>query len=207
MIHEPQSGDSALSLALQSLSTETLLQRWQGGEPAAREAILARYLPVLRRLAHNRLPAWARDLSGTEDLVQLTAIKALRCLDDFQPQGPGALLAYLRTVLMNTLRDELRRSQREPGRVGEEALFDQADLGPSPVQQVLSEQALAAYEHALSRLKPGERDAVSLRVEFGLDYTEVAALCGMRSANSARMRVSRALVRLAEMIDVEAIRS
>ncbi len=191
---------------LQSLSTETLLQRWQEGESAAREALMARYLPVLRRLAHNRLPAHARDLAATEDLVQLTAMKAMRCIDEFQSQGPGALLAYLRTALMNTLRDELRRSQRQPQRVGEEVLAGQADGMPSPMQNVLSDQALAAYERALSELKPGERDAVSLRIEFGLDYAEVAALCGLKTANAARMRVSRALLRLAERIDVEAIR-
>ena len=167
---------------------------------------MARYLPVLRRLAHNRLPAHARDLAGTEDLVQLTAMKALRCFDEFQPQGPGALLAYLRTALMNTLRDELRRSQRQPMRVGEDALAGHADGMPSPMQNVLSDQALAAYEQALAELRPGDRDAVSLRIEFGLDYAEVAALCGLKTANAARMRVSRALLRLAERIDVEAIR-
>lgn len=192
--------------ALQSLSTEILLRRWQSGEPAARETLIARYLPILRRLAHNRLPARARDLAGTEDLVQLTAMKALRCFDEFQPDGPGALLAYLRTALMNTLRDELRRSQRQPPRLGEEVLAEHVDAAPSPVQQVLSEQALASYERALTRLRPGERDAVSLRIEFGLDYAEVAALCNLKSANAARMRVSRGLLRLAELIDVETIR-
>lgn len=195
-----------MTQGLQSLSTEILLKRWQSGEPAARETLMARYLPILRRLAHNRLPARARDLAGTEDLVQLTAMKALRCFDDFQPDGPGALLAYLRTALMNTLRDELRRSQRQPARLGEEALEGHADGMPSPVQQVVSEQALAAYERALTRLRPAERDAVSLRIEFGLDYAEVAALCSLKTANAARMRVSRGLVRLAELIDVETIR-
>jgi len=192
---------------LSSLSTETLLQRWQAGEPAARETILARYLPVLARLAHNRLPAWARDLSGTEDLVQLTAMKALRSLDDFEPRGTQGLLTYLRTILMNTLRDELRRSRRQPEHGGDDALVQEVDSSPSPVQHVLTEQALAEYERALATLKPGERDAVCLRIEFGLDYGEIAALCGMRSANTARMRVSRALLRLAGEIDAEAIRT
>lgn len=191
---------------LQSLSTDVLLQRWQSGESAAREALMARYLPILRRLAHNRLPAHARDLAGTEDLVQLTAIKALHVLDDFRPQGTGGLLAYLRTTLMNTLRDELRRGKRQPPRLGDDVLAGQVDSSPSPMQQLLSEQALAAYEEALSQLRPDERDAVSLRVEFGLDYAEVAGLCGLKTANAARMRVSRALLRLAGLIDVEAIR-
>lgn len=192
--------------ALTSLATETLLKRWQDGDGAAREALVARYLPVLKRLAHNRLPPQARDLAATEDLVQLTVIKVLDRLDTFTPDGPGALLAYLRTALMNTLRDELRRCKRLPQRVDAEVLEDSPASAPSPVQQALSEQALAAYETALATLKPIDRDLVSLRIEFGLDYAEIAGLSGMRTANAARMRVSRALLQLAELIDVETIR-
>lgn len=192
--------------SLQSLSTQTLLTRWQSGEPAAREALIARYLPVLRRMAHNRLPAHARDLAATEDLVQLTVIKVLDRLDGFRSEGPGALLAYLRTALMNTLRDELRRCKRLPVRVDADMLADDPAATPTPVQTVLSEQALAAYEQARLKLKPLDRDLISLRIEFGMDYEEIADLSGIRTANAARMRISRALLQLAELIDVEAIR-
>ena len=192
--------------ALTGLATETLLKRWQGGDGCAREALVARYLPVLKRLAHNRLPPQARDLAATEDLVQLTVIKVLDRLDTFTPEGPGALLAYLRTALMNTLRDELRRCKRLPQRVDAEILDGRPASAPTPIEQVLSEQALAAYESALATLKPVDRDLVSLRIEFGLDYAEIASLSGLRTANAARMRVSRALLQLAELIDVETIR-
>lgn len=192
--------------ALSSLATETLLKRWQDGDASAREALIARYLPVLKRLAHNRLPPQARDLAATEDLVQLTVMKVMDRLDRFQPDGPGALLAYLRTALMNTLRDELRRCKRLPMRVDAEQLNADPANVPSPVEHALSAQALAAYESALRTLKPIDRDLVSMRIEFGLEYGEIAGLSGMATANAARMRVSRALLQLAELIDVEAIR-
>lgn len=192
--------------SLSAMSTQALLDLWQQGQGAAREALLGRYLPILRRLAHNRLPPQARDLAATEDLVQLTVIKVLDRLDTFQPEGPGALLAYLRTALMNTLRDELRRCKRIPGRIDVEALDENPSPSPTPAQNALSEQALEAYERALRTLKPLDRDLVSLRIEFGMDYQEIASLSSLKTANAVRMRVSRALLQLAERIDVEAIR-
>ena len=43
-------------------STQQLLHRIRAGDDAARERLLARYLPMLRRWAHGRLPSYARDL-------------------------------------------------------------------------------------------------------------------------------------------------
>jgi RNA polymerase sigma-70 factor (ECF subfamily) len=192
--------------SLQLLSTQELLTLWRGGNPNAREALLARHLPALRRLAHNRLPAQARDLAATEDLVQSTVIKVLHHLDAFRSDEPGALLAYLRAALMNTLRDEVRRCKRLPNRIDAERLDENASDTPTPIQNVLTEQALAAYEHARSRLKARDQQLISLRIEFGMSYEEIADLTGMKTANAVRMRVSRALLQLAELIDAEAIR-
>ena len=44
-----------------------------------------------------------------------------------------------------------------------------------------------------------------LRIELGFTHQEVADAIGAPSANAARMLVSRALVRLAELMDVEQI--
>lgn len=192
--------------SLQLLSTQELLTLWRGGNANAREALLARHLPALRRLAHNRLPAQARDLAATEDLVQSTVIKVLHHLDAFRSDEPGALLAYLRAALMNTLRDEVRRCKRLPNRIDAERLDENASDTPTPIQNVLTEQALAAYEHARSRLKARDQQLISLRIEFGMSYEEIADLTGMKTANAVRMRVSRALLQLAELIDAEAIR-
>jgi RNA polymerase sigma-70 factor (ECF subfamily) len=57
---------------------------------------------------------------------------------------------------------------------------------------------LEEYDAALQRLKPEEREAVVSRVEFGLSYAEIADVLKKPSANTARMTVTRALVRLAE---------
>src|SRR5438045_9463154 len=66
--------------------TASLLERIRSGEGRAREQLFARYLPILRRWAHGRLPGYARDLSDTDDLVQVTLLRALNNLDEFQAE-------------------------------------------------------------------------------------------------------------------------
>ncbi len=56
-------------------NTQQLLNRIRSGDKAARERLLARYLPMLRRWAHGRLPQHARDLGDTEDLVQADLLR------------------------------------------------------------------------------------------------------------------------------------
>jgi RNA polymerase sigma-70 factor (ECF subfamily) len=75
-------------------STAGLLERVRGGDAGARERLLSRYVPALRRWAHGRLPPRARELADTDDLVQVTLIRALDHLGDFEPRRPGAFLAW-----------------------------------------------------------------------------------------------------------------
>jgi RNA polymerase sigma-70 factor (ECF subfamily) len=57
------------------------------------------------------------------------------------------------------------------------------------------------YEEALGALDERQREAVILRIEFGYSHEEVAEALGAPSANAARMIVTRALVRLSELLD------
>jgi RNA polymerase sigma-70 factor (ECF subfamily) len=177
--------------------TAVLLERARHGDEEARERLVAHFLPRLRRWAHGRLPPPARGAVDTDDLVQVTLIKALAHLDRFEPEHEGAFLAYLRRILLNQLRDELRRVR--PGR--EEASEALPDRAPSLVEEAIGRQALERYEGALLSLDERQREAVILRLEFDYSHEEVAAAVGCPSANAARMLVSRALVRLAEILD------
>lgn len=180
-------------------STVHLLARIRGGEEAARDHLLARYLPVLTRWASGRLPARARGLVETDDLVQSTLIRTLRHLEEFEPQHDGAFLVYLRRALMNAMRDEIRRAARTPG--GAEVPESLVDAEPSPVEQAIGSETLARYEAALARLTPEQQEAVVLRVEMGLTYEQMAEAMGKPSWNAARMFVTRALAELAEAMD------
>lgn len=180
-------------------STAYLIERVRGGDDDARDALFTRFLPLLRAWAHRRLPARARDLNETDDLVQVTLLRALRRLPEFEARREGAFLAYLRTILLNSVREEIRRSGRR-GRP-EELPENLVDARRSVVEQVSGREALERYERALARLPEATQQAVLLRIEFDYSYEQVAEALGSPSAAAARMTVVRALRDLAKAID------
>ena len=179
-------------------STASLLIQARAGDAAARDRLLRRYLPSLQRWARGRLRG-VRDLSDTDDLVQITLVRALDRMDGFEPRGPGSFLAYLRRILQNQIREEFRRARNRPRVVG---LPEDLEAGErSPLERAIDREALEAYEAGLAQLSGPQQEAVILRVEMGWSYPEIAVVLGCPSANAARMVVARALVRLAEVID------
>jgi RNA polymerase sigma-70 factor (ECF subfamily) len=167
-------------------STLDLLQRARQGDRDALNDLFERYLPPLRRWARGRLPRWTRDLRDTDDLVQETLLQTFARIDAFEPRHEGALQAYLRQAIVNRVRDEVRRVTRRPT--------------ASPLED---QEAAERYEAALQRLRPDERELIVARVEMGNGYEQIAAAHGKPSADAARMAVARALVRLAEEMDLE----
>lgn len=184
-------------------STADLLRRARAGDAEALNDLFRRHLPPLRRWARGRLPRWTRDLRDTEDLVQETLAQTLRRIDVFEPRHEGALQAYLRQALINRVRDEVRRLNRYPPAATLEESDRFADPAASPLEEAIGKEALERYEAAMGRLKPEERDIIIARVEMQQSYQQIAATHGKSSPDAARMAVTRALVRLAEEMDVE----
>ncbi len=176
-------------------TTTQLVRNYQGGDRSALEVLYARYMPMLRRWASGRLPAYGRDVSETEDLVQMAFMRAFKHMDTFEVQHPGSFLVYLRSILMNLVRDELRRKKVRPQTFS--VMASLPDTGTSVVEAAVGAEMLANYERALSKLPEEKRSAVMLRIEFSLSYEEIATELELPSANSTRMMISRALVELA----------
>ena len=176
-------------------STATLVRQLRDGDDRARERLFGRCLPLLQRWARGRLPHYGRDLAETDDLVQVTLMRALNNLDRFEARRPGGFLAYLRQILMNTVREEIRRTgRRDPGRLkGDDPL-----TATSALENAIGSETVEAYERALETLTEAQREALILRLEFDLSYPEIAAETGADSADAARMLVTRGLVALAQ---------
>jgi RNA polymerase sigma factor (sigma-70 family) len=176
-------------------SSVDLLVKAQAGDREALNRLLARYLPRLERWASGRLPAGARTMLDTGDLVQDAVIAAVRHLETLEIRHEGAIHAYLRQAVNNRLIDAYRRAARRPPQVDFPEHAASADA--SPLEGVIGAQAREQYEAALSVLSEHDRDAIVLRVELGCDYGEIAQRLDVPSVNAARMAVSRALARLA----------
>ena len=180
-------------------STVALLERARAGDRQALDDLLTRCVPPLQRWARGRLPQYARSSADTVDLVQDVVLQTLKRIDSFTAEREGALQAYLRTALLNRIRDELRRAGRRPS-VADLSDCDPRCEGPSPLEQAIGREALERYEAALARLDPIEREAIIARVELGYNYAQMAEALGRPTPDAARVALRRALVRLAEQM-------
>lgn len=172
--------------------------RAREGDRSAWEDLLARYGGTLARFAHGRLPAHARGMTDTCDIVQDAVIRVVGRLDGFEFRHRGALLAYMRQAVRNRIIDLARKAARQPVAV---SLADEhVDQGQSPLEQAIGFENAERYRGALARLGTRDRDTIVLRLEQRLSYDEVAAQLEMPSANAARTASMRALRRLASLM-------
>jgi RNA polymerase sigma-70 factor (ECF subfamily) len=178
-------------------TTLALLNRAKAGDADALNQLVERSLPPLRRWARGRLPASARDIAETQDLVQEAVMRTLPRLATFEVRHPGALQAFLRQAVSNHIIDNIRRVSRRPP-ITPALPEDAPDLGPSPLEHAIGRESSERYEEALKQLAPADREAIVARLELQQSYEEVALALGKPNANAARMAVLRAIRRLIE---------
>jgi RNA polymerase sigma-70 factor, ECF subfamily len=179
------------------LVTGELLQRAKLGDRDALNTLMDRYRPRLIRWASGRLPAYARSLVDTGDLVQDILLKATEGLDRIEVREPGSFQAYVRKAILNRIKDQVR-SARVRGAVS--VPEDVADEGPSPLETAIGTDVLERYERALGTLREEERRLLHLRIELHFTYEEIAAMTERGTADAARMAIQRALRKLAEIM-------
>jgi RNA polymerase sigma factor (sigma-70 family) len=178
------------------VATTQLLLRAKQGDQAALDALMARYLPRLRAWASGRLPMRARSLLDTADLVQETLLRTFERLDQIEVRGPGGFQAYVRSAVLNRIRDAVRWAARRPGPDGVPETLESPD--PSPLELAIGADLVTRYERALATLTEDDQQLLHLRIELDYDYHEIAAIADRPSRDAARVAVTRALRRLAD---------
>jgi RNA polymerase sigma factor (sigma-70 family) len=185
-------------------STLHVLELARRGDRSAARILLARALPALRQWTRGRLPGYARAGFDTEDVVQDAVVNTLKRDARFEHRTVAGLRAYLRTAVINRIRDLIRGSRRRGIAVelehGEENLVA-ADA--SPLERAILRERLDEFLGALQRLRPADRQAIVWRVELGYSIEEIARRLG-KSEAAAAMTVSRALARLATEMGTKA---
>jgi RNA polymerase sigma-70 factor (ECF subfamily) len=178
-------------------STADLFRRARAGDRTALNALYDRIWTVLCRVAHGRLPKCARGLTDTQDIVQNAMVNALKAINTFEPQYPGAFLAYMHRCVINEVNTQVRKAMRRPS--AGPVPVDLPVVGPSPYDHAEGNDTRELYEYALTKLSEEDQQIIIMRVEMGFSYMEIARLLNIQ-VNAARMRVARALVRLAEVM-------
>jgi RNA polymerase sigma factor (sigma-70 family) len=102
----------------------------------------------------------------------------------------------MRRCVINEVSNQLRKANRRPST----GLTDDiVSSEPGPDKQYEGTRIEECYELALSKMSDEDQQIIIEKVEMGFSYTEIAAMHHIQ-VNAARMRVARALVRLAEVM-------
>ena len=80
-------------MAKDTLPTRTLVDQAVAGDQTAVESLCRRLQPRFKAWAQGRLPANARTLSDTDDIVQEALVRSVSRLDVFQNQSEGSFSA------------------------------------------------------------------------------------------------------------------
>lgn len=144
------------------------------------------------RQIHDHLPGLFRIARGmtnqtcdAEDLVHDACVKALCAFDRVEFSDQAALYAYLNRILINTFRDNYRRTQRSPVRPIEHHVTSDTSQNvvemvistePSPVESMSHHQFSVAIHYAFSSLPPEVRVVCVLFLISGLSYKSIAEI-------------------------------
>jgi RNA polymerase sigma-70 factor (ECF subfamily) len=160
---------------------EELLARWQGGDAAAGNQLVARYFDSICRFFRAKLG------DDVEDLIQRTF---LDCVERRERIAKGGFRAYVYGIARNRLFDHLRHALRHKSDVdvGEISI---ADLGTSPSAQLTRTERQALLLRAMQSLSLDQQIALELAYWEGLDGPEIGRVLGVVE-NTVRSRLARA---------------
>jgi RNA polymerase sigma-70 factor (ECF subfamily) len=142
------------------------------------------YLGLLARMQLARRLQGKIDLSG---VVQQTMLEAHQAIPQLQGQGDEQRAVWLRRILANNLRDEVRKLSAGKRDVGRERSLEAeleasssrleawlAGNQSSPSQRAIRQEQLLALANALAELPAEQRQAVELHHLKGRPLAEVA---------------------------------
>lgn len=182
-------------------------QRWldaaRAGSDSARGRALESCRAYLLRIAEQELGSDLRAKIGASDLVQQTLQRGLERFDTFRGSRQKEFLGWLRQILLNNLRNVVRRFPRHELSLDEHEsgpLLDElAAPGKSPSSEARARERNVAVERALERLEPEQRKVLRAWKEHQGSWQAIGPALGM-SPDAARMAFKRIVQRLRDEV-------
>ena len=189
--HRPSAGPD-----LSGLADEALMQRWQGGDLRAFQALYRKNGASL----HRYLLRMTRTLPEAEELFQDVWMAVVRAHGGWRPEA--SFRTFLFTIANRRLTDRLRKRSRRMGEIFafpiEEAADRVASSDPDPAQAADAADLGRAVTRAIGELPEAQRQAFLLQVEGGLSLEEIAAAVGAPVETvKSRLRYARERLRTA----------
>jgi RNA polymerase sigma-70 factor (ECF subfamily) len=194
--------------------TERLIGLAQGGDPDARERLLARHRARLRQMIAVRLDRRLFSRLDPSDVVQEALIDAYLKLPAYLRDQPLPFYPWLRQIAWDRLVELHRRHLhlqkrsvlRETGQglpLPDDSALQLADRllgrGSSPSARAQRDEQRERVQAALARLTPRDREVLAMRYLEQLAMAEIAAVLGI-TEGATKVRHLRALQRFHELL-------
>jgi RNA polymerase sigma-70 factor (ECF subfamily) len=182
---------------------EELLMQFQEGKREAFGVLLKRYEGEL----YGYLRRYLGDSNLADDVFQNTFVQVIKKVSQYEPGRP--VRPWLYTIATNQAIDALRRQgrhqavsldqDREEASAAEmpQLLGLLESRGPSPLEQLQSEERRQLVRASVDRLPDFLRQVVVLAYYQGLKYRDIADILNI-PVGTVKSRLHSALVKLAE---------
>jgi RNA polymerase sigma-70 factor (ECF subfamily) len=175
-----------------------LLARAADGENDAWRALIGLYSRRIFALCRSRLGS----VELAEEITQSVFVTVARKVTEGGYNESGRFEAWLFRVVMNRIRDEIRRRNRITGDRGAAV---EAIVLPTPGRNGPSEELLA-LRGAVGELPAADREIIELRHHAQLSFRDIADLTG-EPIGTLLARHHRALRKLRTMLEARSIGS
>jgi RNA polymerase sigma-70 factor (ECF subfamily) len=181
---------------LAGATDEELCRAFLDGEPAAFEALVTRH----RSLVYSLVRRYASRPEDAADLVQGAFLRALeasrRVFSRFTPAGPAPFRAWLVRIALNLAKNHARQGQRwRPVLVETGAEVAAADPAESAQEALERGEQARRVRAAVLALPRRQREVLTLRVDGGLAFKDIAQTLGI-TENNAKVQFHHAVKRL-----------
>lgn len=113
---------------------------------------------------------WTRSSADADDIAQDVCIRLATAISGFR--GDGRFRTWLYTLVLNAVRDGVRKTMREQRKT------EEWSLDPSTQGDQGDDDDMQEIWNAVQELSPKQRDAVMLVYSEGMDHGEAADVLG-----------------------------
>lgn len=113
---------------------------------------------------------WTRNRTDADDIAQDVCVRLANAISGFR--GEGRFRTWLYSLVLNSVRDLARKSERERRKTAEWS------VDPSAHAEPIAEENMLEVWTAVQTLSPKQRDAVMLVYAEGLDHGDAADVLG-----------------------------
>ena len=155
-----------------------------------------------RMVSAPKLPGPLQRRLDHEDVLQVAFLHAWERIESFEYRGEGSFIAWMRQIISNVLRDDIRHHAcgiRDASREERRKLSAISRELPDPEQQAALEEEQTQLSSAIEELSPLERRLIDMRLNDGQSWREIAARTG-RSPRALRRTLDGAIKRLTDSV-------